>query len=168
MIALMAGAAAVSMVTAFPVHEIGNGVRSMGLAGNVTALADDPSSSYWNPGGLSFLTQREGFASVGYIGQTSNAMVQGSEYEKILMRIRFSPAGILYPVPVERGGLALSLSVNNAFNFDDVLTYSSSRTDEQGALVATESDYRMYGGISGPLPEVFRSDPGSVWVSRFP
>jgi hypothetical protein len=148
MIALMAGAAAVSMVTAFPVHEIGNGVRSMGLAGNVTALADDPSSSYWNPGGLSFLTQREGFASVGYIGQTSNAMVQGSEYEKILMRIRFSPAGILYPVPVERGGLALSLSVNNAFNFDDVLTYSSSRTDEQGALVATESDYRMYGGLN--------------------
>jgi hypothetical protein len=148
MIAFMVGTAAVSMAAAFPVHEIGNGVRSMGLAGNVTALADDPSSSYWNPGGLSFLTQREVFLSLGYIGQTNNAMVQGSEYGKPLMRIRFSPAGILYPVPVERGGLALSLSVNNAFNFDDILAYSSNQINDQGESVATESDYRMYGGLN--------------------
>jgi hypothetical protein len=147
MIAFMVGAAAVSMAAAFPVHEIGNGVRSMGLAGNVTALADDPSSSYWNPGGLSFLTQREVFANMGYIGQTSNARVQENEYEKTLMRLRFSPAGILYPVPVERGGLALSFSVNNAFNFDDILTYSSNKITDLGEAVSTGSDYRMYGGL---------------------
>jgi hypothetical protein len=148
MIVFIMGAFAVSTVEAFPIHETGFGVRSMGFAGNVTALADDPSSAYWNPGGLSFLTQREAYAGLGYIGQTSDALVQGKKYEEPLMRIRFSPAGVLYPVPAEIGGLAFSLSVNNAFNFDDVLTYSSSRTDDQGALVATESDYRMYGGLN--------------------
>ena len=148
MIAFMFGAAAVPIVTAFPVHEVGNGVGSMGFAGNVTALADDPSSAYWNPGGLSFFTQREVFAGLGYIGQTNNARVQGIKYEEPLMRLRFSPAGILYPVPVERGGLAFSFLVNNAFNFDDILTYSSNRTDDQGALVAAESDYKMYGGLN--------------------
>jgi hypothetical protein len=148
MIVIIAGPAAVSKVAAFPVHEIGYGVRSMGFAGNVTGLADDPSAAYWNPGGLSFLTQREAFASLGYIAQTNDAMVKGNEYEKMLMRMRFFPAGILYPVPAERGGLALSFSVNNAFNFDDILSYSDTRINNQGSSVATESDYRMYGGLN--------------------
>ncbi|MBN1128959.1 MAG: hypothetical protein JXA71_08235 [Chitinispirillaceae bacterium] len=147
-IAFTAGAGIVSLLSAFPVHETGNGVRSMGLAGNVTALADDPSASYWNPGGLSFLTQREVFAGAGFIGQANNVTVQGRDNTDNLMRLRISSAGVLYPVPVERGGLAFSLSFSNAFNFDDILSYSSTRTDDLGAAVATDSDFKMYGGLN--------------------
>ncbi|MBN1127613.1 MAG: hypothetical protein JXA71_01410, partial [Chitinispirillaceae bacterium] len=147
MIAVVAGAGGVTMPAAFPVHETGSGVRSMGLANNVTALADDPSAAYWNPAGLSFSGAREAFAGFGFIEQSNTASVSGGDNTATVMRLRFSPAGLVYPVPVERGGLALSFSYANPFNFDDMLRYKKRHIDNQGAEVMTDSDFRMYGGL---------------------
>jgi hypothetical protein len=146
-IAVVAGAGWVTMLAAFPVHETGSGVRSMGFANNVTALADDPSAAYWNPAGLSFSGAREAFAGFGSIEQSNTASVSGGDSMATVMRLRFSPAGVVYPVPVERGGLALSFSYSNPFNFDDMLRYKSRLIDTLGAVVTTDSDFRMYGGL---------------------
>ncbi|MBD3321772.1 MAG: hypothetical protein GF350_11810 [Chitinivibrionales bacterium] len=132
---------------AAPVHELGMGIRSKGLSRSMTALASDQSAAYWNPGGLAFMKQRELFAGIGYIGQTNEIDVDGPAGTDDIMRLRFSPAGIVLPVPVARGGLAVSFTFCNPFVFDDILTYSHSYRNG-GGLVFTNRDFSTYGSLN--------------------
>ncbi len=131
---------------AIPVIETGADVRSMGLAGAVTTLVDF-SAGYNNPGALAFTWQREFFAGFGMLHHINDIDVDGSGGSDDLTRLRFVTAGLVFPVPVERGGLTFSLAFSNPLVFDDVFTYTH-RFIQSGTSVLADREYRSYGDLS--------------------
>jgi hypothetical protein len=132
---------------AFPVHETGMGVHEMSLAGAATTLIDY-GAGYTNPGALAFITQRYFFGGFSFLDQTNDINVNGTTSTNSLMRFRFSPAGMILPVPVQRGGLTFSLAYYTPFIFDDVLNYSRSFTGTGNEDMAISRKYSTYGGLN--------------------
>ncbi|MBD3420617.1 MAG: hypothetical protein GF398_10920 [Chitinivibrionales bacterium] len=146
---LNAGAICILTQTAAsaPVHELGAGIIGTGAGRNATAYTGSHSAVYYNPGLLAFDKQREVSAGLTYLARRNDIEVNGRDSDDQIMRLIFSPAGIVLPVPVERGGLTFSFTYSKPFIFDDIFTYANTTTNAGGDRLFTDRDYSTFGNL---------------------
>lgn len=120
---------------------VGSGTSAFSLANNFVGLANDLNAAYANPAGLSFVKSREFQAGVEGLANHVATSFDGEHNLGDLRRFRISTAGLLYPLPTSRGGLAIAGLVHSPTIYDDILVVN--QTDSTGSPGL--SDYRMYG-----------------------
>ena len=144
----------------FALFEVGN--RGMGMAGAMTAVADDPSALFWNPAGMAFQTD-EGIQvmfGVTFIMPeqtfTGSAPYPGEGYTDSQIEQTFFPAHLYVGIPVN-DRLEVSFSLTSPFGLgtewdDDFLgRYISTKADlfvfDLGVSMAYKLSERFAFGI---------------------
>ena len=99
-------------------NDFGVGARAMGMGGAFMGVANDATALYWNPAGLSQLKQMEFLGALSHDKLETETEYFGEFDSTFASNTRLSSFGIVFPVPVYRGGLAFALGINRLQSFD--------------------------------------------------
>jgi len=99
-------------------NDFGVGARAMGMGGAFMGVADDATALYWNPAGLSQIKQMEFFGALSHDKLETETEYFGEFDSTFASNTRPNSFGIVFPVPVYRGGLAFALGINRLQSFD--------------------------------------------------
>jgi long-subunit fatty acid transport protein len=103
------------------------GARATGMGGAQIAAGDDGSALWYNPALLTRIRRIEISGSLNHQRQTNQTTIFGNlSPEARVSNTRFGGLWAIFPVPTERGGLTLGLSVNRVRSFDRIFRYASS------------------------------------------
>lgn len=119
-------------------NDFGVGARAMGMGGAFISVADDSTALYWNPAGLSRIKRIEFFGGLSHEKLETATKYFGDSNSTFSSNTRPNSFGVVFPVPVYRGGLVFALAVNRVQSFD-------SRTQFKGFNnSAEEEDPELY------------------------
>lgn len=99
-------------------NDFGVGARAMGMGGAFMGVADDATALYWNPAGLSQIRQMEFFVALSHEKLETETEYFGELDSTFATNTHPNSFGIVFPVPVYRGGLAFALGINRLQSFD--------------------------------------------------
>jgi len=102
----------------------GVGIRSLGMANNYTAVANDYSAIFWNPAGLSFIPIREVHAGFGGSSQSMESELNGMTTDYKRSVFQFNSAGLVRSIPTSRGGLTFAMGYSAPYSFSECAKYS--------------------------------------------
>ncbi|MEE2658327.1 MAG: outer membrane protein transport protein [Candidatus Latescibacterota bacterium] len=96
----------------------GIGVRSMGMGGAFTGVADDFTAVFWNPAGLAQMQKREVYVALSRNAIENESRLGGVQAAADLSNTRFGSLGFVYPYPVQRGAFVVAAGFNRVKDFD--------------------------------------------------
>lgn len=99
-------------------NDFGVGARAMGMGGAFTGVADDFTSLYWNPAGLSHIRRMEVFGALSHEKVNNEVEYFGTTDSTFTSNTRPNSFGVVFPIPTYRGGLAFGFGVNRVQSFD--------------------------------------------------
>lgn len=105
-------------------NDFGVGARAMGMGGAFIGVADDSTALYWNPAGLSQIKRMEFFGALSHERLGADTEYFGNSDSTFASNVRPNSFGIVFPVPVYRGGLAFALGVNRVQSFDSRVRFN--------------------------------------------
>ena len=97
---------------------IGPGARPLGMAGTYTGIADDFSSVWYNPAGISQVKRIEMQASLSRSGYTNETSYFGNPWDGSTSNIRLNNLGFVFPIPVYQGAFSFAFGYNQLVSFD--------------------------------------------------
>ena len=112
--------------------EVGFGSRAMAMGGAYTALANDYSAVYWNPGGLAELKKSQFFAEISHLQYNNSATFRGNLTDENQNYTQLRSLGYAFPLPTRRGSFVLALGYNRVKDFDQQLVFSGFNTQSNG------------------------------------
>ena len=101
----------------FATPGVGVGARSLGMGNAYTGVANDYSALYWNPAGLAQSEHGEfsiGLSNLNY-KNTSTFFLTNQDYS--LNSTNLNAIGLVYPVAVRRGSLAIAFGYSRQSDF---------------------------------------------------
>lgn len=110
-------------VLRFSTFNLGIGARSAGMGNTSTGIADDFSSLFTNPAGLTSLRNFEfslGLSNSGYSNEVNFFGANTSTDHRVT---NLSNLGLVYPVPTKRGSLTFALGFSRVSNFASVASF---------------------------------------------
>ncbi|MGD9252372.1 MAG: outer membrane protein transport protein [Holophagae bacterium] len=152
LVAVLVAAPSLSFGSGFALFEHGN--RGMAMAGAMTAVADDPSALFWNPGGMAFQTDKgiQLMLGVTFISPTQTfygeSPYPGTGYEVDQEDQTFTPVHLYLGIPVNER-LEVSFTLNNPWGLgtqweDDHLgRYISRRAELQSFNFGISMAYQL-------------------------
>jgi long-subunit fatty acid transport protein len=87
----------------------GVGARALGMGNAYTGVASDYSAIYWNPAGLSQAQHAEFSIGMSYNNLTDKSTFFGNQLSSSTSATNLNALGIVYPIPVRRGSMALAI-----------------------------------------------------------
>ena len=102
----------------------GLGVRSLGMGGAYTAVADDYSGILYNPAGLGQVQSVEISGSFSHLSVSDRAVFMQTENSESSGFSKLNGLGVVFPIPTSRGSMALGFGYQRTRMFDGVLRVS--------------------------------------------
>ena len=102
--------------------QLGTGARAIAMGGAYTSVGGDFSASFWNPAALADIRRVEFYGSLSHL-MRQNTVEFGVPFDSAINEseenfTKFNSAGLVYPVPTERGSLVFSFGYNQVKSFD--------------------------------------------------
>ncbi len=102
--------------------QLGTGARAIAMGGAYTSVGGDFSASFWNPAALADISRVEFYGSLSHL-MRQNTVEFGVPFDSAINEseenfTKFNSAGLVYPVPTERGSLVFSFGYNQVKSFD--------------------------------------------------
>jgi len=113
-------------------NENGTGVKATAMGNAFTAVADDYSAIYWNPGGLAQI--RKGHVTTSIYNRVYNNQTTylGNGLDDSRSFTKFQSFGIAYPFPVARGSFVLALGYQKIKDLDNFINFSAFNNESNG------------------------------------
>ncbi|MEJ2633933.1 MAG: outer membrane protein transport protein [Calditrichia bacterium] len=104
--------------------ELGLGARNLAMGGTGVVLTNDYSAIYWNPAGLSGLSQSQFMGEISHLRFSNQALFAGNQSDMGESYNHLRTLGLAIPLPTTRGSLVLAFGYNFVKDFDQYLYFT--------------------------------------------
>ncbi len=110
-------------------NQIGFGARALGMGGAYSAVADDYSAIFWNPGGLAQMRKMEFWMDLSHLNYSNDATLNGTSKKSSISATKFNSIGMVFPVPVYQGSLVFALGYQKIKDFEYINDYTGTSSE---------------------------------------
>jgi long-subunit fatty acid transport protein len=122
------------------IFNTGIGARSSGMGNTSIGVANDYSSLFTNPAGLTSLRSFEFSAGLSNVGYNNDAAFFGNTLNNNARVTNLNNFGLVYPVPTSRGSLSFAFGFARVANYSTVASFDGFNPNYSIVEALTQSD----------------------------